>query len=282
LNCKQVREWMNLWIDGVLEKQEQEIFNKHIMECKECRKELDEYTRMISLVQNMEEEELPDGFHERLHQKLVEESKMARRSMRSMISSNRPIKLIKWIGAIAAVFVLLFSLGVLDNINFGYKAETRNDMQMQSAESSGESANLDMASIYSESEEQEYKQQETESYNIAEAQGDSSVQMKFAEDAATQDTMRQDNTENDVGRIKTDFVKVKVQDVCITPFTIKMMAVNNGIDVIKSSEDSVILKLNNPEHREILYRELSRLGEVEEAGDDTESMQVTIVIVREE
>jgi len=373
MDCKRFRELISLWVDGLLDEQEKEYFERHAKNCEQCGIELAEFENMISLMNSMEEVQLPEGFHERLHARLEQEIESVGKSL---ISGSKPIKLVKLIGAVAAIFVLVFSIRILDSADLLWnKQQVKDNMEISSVGSSDKDSNLNIASISGMKEgtstsscqqdgiqEQAQIQEKAAAYEgkTGETQGDDKTDKNLRDgakagndttdyviangdvtDEATSDekiakneilTDKEDEgTKNDevktgdvqlgaiadagmvekdadvdpestqdtekesaekmiiqftasqiIDMIKTDYVKVKVQDVCITPYTLKMIAVNNGIEVIRSSEDSVALEVSSIEQRKLLYQELSNIGEIEDIGEKLDSDQVTIVIVKEE
>lgn len=88
-----------------------------------------------------------------------------------------------------------------------------------------------------------------------------------------------DKEDNDTIGIQSESVEVYVQDVCITPQTLQFMAANNGIELIQMEDSSATFEIVNDEQRIVLYEELSKMGRVEETGDNIGGNQVKVVII---
>ena len=59
-NCKEFREQLSLYIDGMLTQQESRLLEEHIEECKDCREELSMLREMVASCQGLEEKEPPE------------------------------------------------------------------------------------------------------------------------------------------------------------------------------------------------------------------------------
>ena len=59
-NCKEFREQLSLYIDGMLSQQESLLLEAHIKECKDCREELSMLREMVASCQGLEEKEPPE------------------------------------------------------------------------------------------------------------------------------------------------------------------------------------------------------------------------------
>ena len=108
MNCNEIKDMMSLYIDDELEDEEKLLFEHHIESCEHCKKELDEYRKMVNILQNLPEEEPPKGYCKRLHEKLLDVKLNNKTSMRS-----------RWIrySSIAAAFVLIISTIYFANMN---------------------------------------------------------------------------------------------------------------------------------------------------------------------
>ena len=101
MNCNEIKDMLPLYIDDELEDAEKKLVEEHIKKCENCKKELEEYKKIIYMLQNMTEEEPPKGYCKRLHDKLLKTKVEKKISIRS-----------RWIkyGSIAAAFVLVVSV----------------------------------------------------------------------------------------------------------------------------------------------------------------------------
>ena len=71
MNCEQARNLMHASIDGQLNPHEIQKLNEHIDTCEECTVEYEEIKYMVQLMGEVDLKELPLGFEEELHNKLV-------------------------------------------------------------------------------------------------------------------------------------------------------------------------------------------------------------------
>ncbi len=76
--CEEIRDNISLYIDNELDEKSVTEFEQHIDECENCKKELDEIKTVVeACLSTSDEEDLPEGFYDNLHEKLVlEKAKM--------------------------------------------------------------------------------------------------------------------------------------------------------------------------------------------------------------
>lgn len=70
INCTNFNENICAYLDNELSIEERLSFEEHAKDCRECKRELEEMTRIIGLCTSLPQYELPDGFQEELHEKL--------------------------------------------------------------------------------------------------------------------------------------------------------------------------------------------------------------------
>lgn len=70
MDCDKALELISLYIDGELNKEEQEEIIRHMERCESCRKEYESIKEMVEELNNIDFLPLPDGYHERLMQKI--------------------------------------------------------------------------------------------------------------------------------------------------------------------------------------------------------------------
>lgn len=99
MNCEQVQELLSPYIDDVLETDAVHAVDRHLETCGECSKEYQELVSMISMLKAMGDEDLPEGFNERL---------MGR--IKAVNPSRKRFLIPSWLpaGAAAAILVALF------------------------------------------------------------------------------------------------------------------------------------------------------------------------------
>src|SRR6056297_1172527 len=116
MNCKECKEKISLYIDNELTDKEAAEFEEHLKECDNCRVEFENTKSIVETVKNMPLEKLPEGYCEKLNNKLIEKKKIKN----------------KWnwrrITAIAATFVVLIgAVFIFSNLDMG-RGKTSNDM----------------------------------------------------------------------------------------------------------------------------------------------------------
>lgn len=80
ISCQEVWRDVSDYIDEDLDPLQQARLGQHFAECRHCAALLDGLRNVIALYRDERVLSPPDGFHERLHQKLGEEMRSSRRS----------------------------------------------------------------------------------------------------------------------------------------------------------------------------------------------------------
>ena len=103
-NCKEFREQLSLYIDGMLTQQESVLLEEHIKECKDCREELSMLREMVASCQGLEEKEPPEYLYPMIA------SSLRRSKKRTLVSGVR----MKWLkpGLVSIAAVLLVAVAV--------------------------------------------------------------------------------------------------------------------------------------------------------------------------
>ncbi len=71
MNCEQARQLMHAFVDNEINPQELKKLNDHLDSCESCTVEFEEIKYMVQLMGEIDLKELPLGFEEELHEKLV-------------------------------------------------------------------------------------------------------------------------------------------------------------------------------------------------------------------
>lgn len=71
MNCKEIKDLFSLYIDDELNEEERLLVEEHLQKCEDCQKELEEYKKIIQVLNEIPEEEPPLGYCKRLHEKLL-------------------------------------------------------------------------------------------------------------------------------------------------------------------------------------------------------------------
>lgn len=75
MNCIDIQNKISSYIDGDLNAQEQQEIKEHLLECENCSSEYDILIKNIDALKEVPEVQLPQGFKEDLHSKLIVEQK---------------------------------------------------------------------------------------------------------------------------------------------------------------------------------------------------------------
>lgn len=268
MDCKDIMELINMYIDGMLDETDAHLLEEHFKKCPTCREQFEETKALVTLVKDLDEEELPSGFSERLHIRLENEIGKTRQS--------GPLHWMKWVGMAAVIAVLLLSVRMLNILDLkGQKdAEQPESSQAESEEWRGEST-ADTQEMSDEADTDDARDMVTASEESA---------YKGAEsDNGSHAPMEQENSaQKTVDYIKSDIVELKVKDVCITPETLMAKVLKHDIDVLDISETDITLQVTTIDQRKVLYEELKSLGTVKDIGQDYKADIVSIIIIQEE
>ncbi len=241
MNCKHIDEYISLYIDDVLNERDKKEFEVHLNQCPQCKKKLKETQKLVSLIKEIGEEPLPQGFRDNLIKKLEGSRKMQTRN------------LLRWVGAMAGVIIIFLSVRALKDIKFTDGI----DREVMPSEEIAE----DMVSSI---------QNSADKFDASQEEGVSAETTSMENDL-------EDKRES-IMKIQSDLVELYVQDICISPETLKLMVINNGLELIRSDEDSVVIEIKEEEERNILYKELSKMGEIRDIGENIGSTEVKIII----
>ena len=114
--CEKTINLISAYLDNSLDKEALVEFDNHVNECKECKKILDEYKLQIEICNDLEQEDLPLGFREELHSKLIIEKKKISKGGLISLTCN---KYMRTFATIAAGLVFLVVLkGIFGNMDF--------------------------------------------------------------------------------------------------------------------------------------------------------------------
>lgn len=267
MDCRHFDDYISPYLDQSLERQDREEFEKHLNECAECRENLQETRKMISILSRLDEEPLPEGFRENLYKRLEE-----RRALISPYS-------LKWIGAIAGIIILLFAIKVVRDINLagGVMEETHIALDMAVDSNSIADTAADVAPHSTRGEDNAAVG--SDRYSVDNPDGNEKEYAFENRDESDKESYKGEDIDldNEV-RIESDLVELYVQDICITPQTLQFVAINNELELLESDEESVLIEIRDDEQRKVLYKELSKMGEIKDIGQNIGDNRVRIVI----
>lgn len=105
MNCDEVQELLSPYADNMLEPGETKIVSEHLKTCSDCSQEYKRLQALIDAFKSMEEEDLPEGFCVRLHDRLIRETQSS-----APPAARKRLFIPSWfpVGAVAAVLIALF------------------------------------------------------------------------------------------------------------------------------------------------------------------------------
>lgn len=84
MNCENVRELLNAYIDDLLDSKEKKAVEDHIASCPACRKEFDELTQAVGMVRGLDRVVPPPWFSEQVMKKIRKENQKDRGILRRL------------------------------------------------------------------------------------------------------------------------------------------------------------------------------------------------------
>ena len=126
MNCNEIRDNLSLYIDDELNEEEKVLLEEHLKNCPECSKELEEYKRIIQMLNELPDEEPPVGYCKRLHAKLlntVPDKPEIKEDSEISNVTDMPVKhknKFRWVkyGSLAAAFALVVLVYGITNNGF--------------------------------------------------------------------------------------------------------------------------------------------------------------------
>lgn len=103
-NCIEIKEMISLYIDHQLDDAGNVEFEEHLAQCTSCKDEYKAIMQVIEITGSVQEEELPEGFAQDLHNRLVVEKRNLENRNKTVFIRNRFIKIC---GSIAAMLVIV-------------------------------------------------------------------------------------------------------------------------------------------------------------------------------
>lgn len=129
--CTEINELMSLYIDDAMDYDTRKEFEAHIRECKVCSEELQALQQLVDLCNDISEEELPEDFKAKLHERLLEEQKKEEKKNRFLILRSKYVQMAASIAAVAVIAIVL--RGTLGN-NFYPPTAQNKAMDLAAAE----------------------------------------------------------------------------------------------------------------------------------------------------
>jgi len=101
MRCEQIKELLSPYLDQVTDERENHLVEAHLEGCEDCRQELEQLQQIHALLCNLDAPQIPEGFAEDLHWRLLKER-------RRLIAPKEPARPSKqgWIAAAVAGLAL--------------------------------------------------------------------------------------------------------------------------------------------------------------------------------
>jgi len=173
MSCNEICDKLSLYIDNELSDEEMRQMEEHLKSCENCQKELEEYKDLISILNSLPDEEPPEGYCERLHEKLSDSSVQFQLKTEKSAPKIKKINRFRWLkyGSIAAALVLVFVAGSMNNFRFsGSGAKSKNEAAYDYSDSSAENKSSIEAPREALPEEERYEMG-YEGQNVGEIRG---------------------------------------------------------------------------------------------------------------
>ncbi|EOC99853.1 DUF4349 domain-containing protein [Caldisalinibacter kiritimatiensis] len=125
MDCKVFEDNMSLYIDNELNDIDKKEFELHLMTCEKCRKSYEAMVAILKEVRNEEQVELPDGYTEKLNEKLKKINEKEKKKV-----NWKPLTAIA-----ASLLVLLVSISfIFNNFIFDKKVQYQYDSAVEEPE----------------------------------------------------------------------------------------------------------------------------------------------------
>jgi len=133
--CNEIVELIAENIDGELDEESRVQVEEHLAVCQDCKREFEDMMYVVDLCRTLPEEELPEGFSEQLHERLVEEKSRQERINKVVVLRKRYAKIFSSIASVFLIMVLV--KGFVNNGFLGlgnYNKSTQNQAHKEAAE----------------------------------------------------------------------------------------------------------------------------------------------------
>lgn len=138
MHCETVKEMLWAYLEQETTAEEAVKIEEHLVGCAVCREEYDAQKEILGMLSNLPEEELPEGYHEELMQKIQAEAKLVPITAKK---KKQPIWR-QW-GMIAAAVLMVIAAGGMEGLlsmREGQQTAVEQARMMQAADTSAETA----------------------------------------------------------------------------------------------------------------------------------------------
>lgn len=108
MNCKKVQELLSAYIDNECTNEEQEFIKSHLKTCKNCTDEYNLIREIVKITNELDELDVPDGFHDDLMNKIHE--------MSPNLYFSKLIKFYQNTTRVAAIFIFVIMVTAISTV----------------------------------------------------------------------------------------------------------------------------------------------------------------------
>lgn len=252
MDCKDFKNNISPYIDNMLDYQDIKEFENHLSHCPDCRSIFEETQTIVLMLGELGQEALPQGFNERVIKNTKSIKKPGQRQW------------IRWVSALAAVFIIFFSVKAIQNMGSSYKS-------MDSLDSPPPSNQEKWDGAASPSGESDFDGSKSSDRDVSQPNAEESCDDTLREESADNYF---DGLDEEKGKSLEDIeseyrfgyleetIKLYVEDKGLALENLKSIAQERSLK-FSIDESSISMEITSQDERDILYRKLSELGRPE-------------------
>jgi uncharacterized protein YdcH (DUF465 family) len=190
LTCREVNEMLSLYIDGLLNENRKADFENHVNSCEACKRNLSENLKLVGMLHDLPEQELPDNFRQELHERLLQTGRKQKESKVLAFFRKPYYKVLST--AAAGILVVFLAKGLYDSSGFGLNKTANSAREAATAQT----AQTEQASQFGVLAQKSLKSADQNSADLqkdmasATEQPSGKVQAKAAPDSSRADGLR--------------------------------------------------------------------------------------------
>lgn len=257
MHCETVKEMLWAYLEQETTAEEAVEIEKHLAGCAACREEYDAQKEILGMLSNLPEEELPEGYHAELMQKIQAEAKVVPITAKK---KKQPIWR-QW-GMIAAAVLMVIAAGGMEGLlsmREGQQAAVEQARMMQAAEMAEDAADAEVlmdtvgempaeneksaaAGAATQAENTGRKAAKAQAANDAKAavEGSGDIPETAAETAGTEGIMPFSGRRS-VDTQAAEFVSIQTADIAAAKAAVQeAIAAAEGYEEVAEAENSVI------------------------------------------
>lgn len=274
MRCKQTIKWADEYLSGTLHEEGKQEMERHMDRCRPCALYVEELRQMLMLVSELDQEELPPGFEQRLQQRLQQADQKAAAKPHpdgSWVFRHHN-RWMKWGAGLATILTLVFTVYLIQPFGF------RNS----GSGGPGNDGNLTT---------QDNITRESTEYGMY--SGDMESPMSDAAPSESSLEMRQNDTPMNMAReaeSADEHIRAAEQPAEIYLYVsraeyisdeIAAIAADYEITVVQQQNNQMVLQITDEMQVKAFLEELSQLGRVERSNRNAGEGSITIQIILE-